>query len=181
MTHFFKAFKFCPVCGSDKFKINSKISKKCENCGFEYYKNPSIGAVPLIFDDKERLLVMRRAKNPGKGKLGFPGGFVDIGETVEQALIREAKEELNIDIEVCEYLFSIPSSYVYSIIDTNPLDIIFKCKIKNIDNMKLQESEISEAFFLKKNELIPEEFGLPGNKKAIEIIINNNIWEKINN
>lgn len=171
MTHPLQDFKFCPICGNNRFNPLTPFAKKCGNCGFEFYKNPSIGAVAVIINDKNEIMAVRRAKNPAKGMLGFPGGFVDIGETIEQAIIREAKEETNIDIEVCKYLFSISGSYIYQNIDAYPLDFVFECKIKNMDNIKPQESEVAEIMFLPRERLNPEDFGLPANKEAVKILL----------
>ena len=58
--------------------------------------------------------MVRRAKEPAKGTLDLPGGFVDMGETVEQGMIREIKEETGLDVEEIQYLFSSPNVYMYS-------------------------------------------------------------------
>ena len=77
-------FRYCPACGSKHFEIQDEKSKKCENCGFEYYLNPSAANVALIVNDKDELLVATRKKEPAKGTLDLPGGFADIGETAEE-------------------------------------------------------------------------------------------------
>lgn len=169
--HPLDVFRFCPKCGSSKFTINSPASKKCEVCGFEYFKNPSIGVAAIIFDDKGQLLAVRRSKEPAKGTLDLPGGFVNIKETIEEAVIREVKEETNIDIEVVEFLFDIPNNYVYSGINVYPLDFLVKCRITNMNDIKIDESENSELVFLKPEEINPQDFGLESIKKTIEILI----------
>ena len=58
---------------------------------------PSLTVDCVIFDD-ESVLLIRRLNEPHKGSFALPGGFVDIGETVEQAMLREAKEETGLDI-----------------------------------------------------------------------------------
>lgn len=166
-------FKFCPKCGSSKFAINSPASKKCEVCGFEYFKNPSIGVAAVVFDEQGRLMVTRRSKEPAIGTLDLPGGFVNIAETIEEAVIREVKEETNIDIEVVEYLFDIPNNYIYSGMNCNPLDFIIKCKIINMDNIQIDKSENSELLFIKQEDINPKSFGLESIRKAIEKIIFN--------
>ena len=171
MLHPLEAFKFCPRCGSDKFLEKNWNSKKCGACGFEYYKNQASAAVALIYDDEGRLMVTRRAKDPVKGTLDLPGGFVDLNETVEEAVIRELKEETNIDIEIVKYAFCIPNIYFYSGVEVNTLDFFFECKIKDMSNVKLQESEISELLFIGKDELNPDDFGLVSINKAITRLI----------
>jgi len=51
----------------------------------------------VVFDRKDRLLLIRRGHPPFKGKYALPGGFVDVGETVEAAALRELKEETGLD------------------------------------------------------------------------------------
>ena len=102
-------FKYCPVCGADNFTENDDKSKKCHKCGFRYYLNAVSAVAGFIVDDNNRLLLCRRAKEPLKGTLDLPGGFVDIGETAEDAIRREVKEELNLHTDSIRFLFSIPN------------------------------------------------------------------------
>ena len=60
MSHVLDKFKFCPVCGSPNFEINNIKSKKCTDCGFSYYLNPSSATVAFILNEKDELLVVRR-------------------------------------------------------------------------------------------------------------------------
>lgn len=158
---------YCPKCGSQNFPINSHCSRKCTDCGFEFFKNPSIGAAAFAFDDDGKLAVVRRTKNPAKGTLDLPGGFADIGETIEEAIKRELREETNMEVEVESYLFSIPNTYVYGGIDAYPLDFFFKCRIVDKSNIAVDVSENSELLFLAPEEINPEDFGLASVRKAI--------------
>ena len=62
-------------------------------CGFVYYFNSSAATAIFITNRVGELLVVRRAKEPAKGTFDLPGGFVDMYETAEEAIIREVKEE----------------------------------------------------------------------------------------
>ena len=64
------------------------------------YKYPALTADAVIRYKKNNLILIRRKNDPFKGKLALPGGFVDKGETPEQACIREAKEETNIEVKI---------------------------------------------------------------------------------
>ena len=86
MEHPLSQFKYCPKCGSIHFEINNEKSKRCADCGFVYYFNPSAATVALIMNEQNELLVCRRAKDPAKGTLDLPGGFIDMAETGEEVL-----------------------------------------------------------------------------------------------
>lgn len=62
------------------------------------YKNPSLTVDTIIFDESENIILIKRKNNPYKDHWALPGGFVEYGETVENAAIRETKEETSIDI-----------------------------------------------------------------------------------
>ena len=83
-------FKHCPVCGGS-LQPDSAKSMRCHDCGFEYFVNASAAYVALIYDERGRLLVVRRRCEPAKGTLDLPGGFADMGETVETGVARKAK------------------------------------------------------------------------------------------
>lgn len=97
MKHPLEKFKYCPVCGSKDFAINDFKSKKCGHCGFTYYFNSSASTVAFILNERDELLVCKRAQEPAKGTLDLTGGFVDLGETAEEAITREVKEETGLD------------------------------------------------------------------------------------
>ena len=67
--HPLELFKFCPKCGSSAFVENNEKSKRCDECGFVYYFNASSATVAFILNEKQELLVCRRAKEPAKGTL----------------------------------------------------------------------------------------------------------------
>ena len=62
MPHPLDKFTHCPVCGSPLFDDNDEKSRRCRQCGFEYYLNPSSAYVALIYDPQGRLLVLRRSE-----------------------------------------------------------------------------------------------------------------------
>jgi len=91
--------RFCPRCGHTP-RIDFPRSLQCDNCGYAAFYNPKpvAGAIPREPDG--RIWLLRRGFDPGAGLWTFPGGFVDLGESVEDAARREAREELDIDIEL---------------------------------------------------------------------------------
>lgn len=164
-------FKYCPKCASPNFVENNVKSKKCTDCGFVYYFNSCAATVALIVNDNQELLVSTRAHEPARGTLDLPGGFVDMYETGEEAIIREVKEETNLDISSLKYLFSIPNIYMYSGFEVHTLDMIYLCKVEDTVKMKA-EDDVAKLEFIKIAELDPNLFGLQSIKEVIKKIQN---------
>ena len=110
MEHPLSQFKYCPKCGSAHFEVHNEKSKQCADCGFVYYFNPSSATVALILNERDELLVCRRAKEPAKGTLDLPGGFIDMTETSEEGVAREVREETGMKVAKAEYL---PAQYLH--------------------------------------------------------------------
>lgn len=157
--HPLNKFKYCPICGSSHFEEQDEKSKRCNECGFEYYMNPSSANVALILNDKEELLVVRREKEPAKGTLDLPGGFADIGETSEQGVIREVKEETGLNVKKVRYLFSIPNKYRYSDFDIPTLDMFYLCQVDDFTSLKAMD-DASEVKWIAIKDIHPKQFGL---------------------
>jgi ADP-ribose pyrophosphatase YjhB (NUDIX family) len=147
---------------------NNFKSKTCEGCGFTYYFNSATSTAAFITDKDGRLLVARRAKEPAKGTLDLPGGFVDLYETAEEAVRREIQEETGLKIDNVRYLFSLPNIYVYSGMDMHTLDLFFECKKEDLSGFRAAD-DVAELYLLDKNEIQPELFGLDSIRQAIEI------------
>ncbi|MDO9154085.1 MAG: NUDIX domain-containing protein [Paludibacter sp.] len=169
--HFARLFSFCPVCGSSHFKINNQKSKRCDNCGFVMYTNAAAAVAVFILNNKDELLVCVRGKEPVKGTLDLPGGFVDEYETAEQTVVREIKEELNAEVIEAKYLFSLPNDYLYSGWTIETLDLFFAAKIKTDSEIKPAD-DVADCFFIPLKDLNPDLFGLKSIKKAISIYKN---------
>jgi 8-oxo-dGTP diphosphatase len=95
--------KFCPRCGctlEDRFlEAEQHIRKVCSGCSFIFYLNPKVvaGAVPR---QEDRVWLVRRSIEPSSGRWTFPGGYVDLGETIAEAAIRETHEETLLNIRL---------------------------------------------------------------------------------
>jgi len=134
-THPARVFKFCPRCGSHEFKVSGPRSFLCSNCHFELYINSAAAVAALIFNSEGKMLFTRRTFDPDKGKLDLPGGFVDPCESAEQAVNREIKEELGVEVLSAEYFCSFPNEYKYSGLSVFTTDLAFFTEIDRIDDI----------------------------------------------
>ena len=93
--------QFCSRCGGrmDTRPVAGKPRRFCPTCGFIHFTDPKVAAGVLVVADG-RVLLVRRAMAPQKGKWSLPAGFVDGGEDPQQAAIRETLEETNLQVEI---------------------------------------------------------------------------------
>ena len=131
----------------------------CENCGFEYFVNPSAATVAFILNSKGELLVERRKREPAKGTLDLPGGFADMDETAEQGVAREVLEETGLTVTNVQYLFSLPNKYRYSGIDIPTLDMFFRCEVTDVSTLRADD-DAAEVLWVPLQEIHTEQFGL---------------------
>ena len=98
------AYRFCPRCGGALerrvLKAGEPERPVCSRCGFVFYIDPKIAVGTIIESAGGRLVMVRRAIEPGYGKWVFPGGYVDRGEPLTAAAIREAREECGLDVRL---------------------------------------------------------------------------------
>ena len=109
--------RFCPRCGQPA-SVDFPRSISCPHCGYGAYYNPKpvAAAIPVTADGN--IILLRRGFDPGKDLWTFPGGFVDLGESVEDAARREAQEELEIAIALTDLVgvYSRPQDRVVLIV-----------------------------------------------------------------
>ena len=152
-------FGYCPVCGSSHFAQASPKSKRCGNCGFEYFMNPAAAVVAFITNGRGELLVERRKMEPAKGTLDLPGGFADVLETAEESVAREVMEETGLRVAEARYLFSLPNVYRYSGLVVQTLDMFFDCKVEDCSALKAGD-DAAECFWVALGDIHTEQFGL---------------------
>jgi 8-oxo-dGTP diphosphatase len=92
-------YKFCPQCGGVLEKRQLKAGEPqrlvCTRCGFIFYIDPKLATIALV-PLNQGLVMVRRGIDPGYGLWVIPGGFVDVGERVEETVARETLEETHL-------------------------------------------------------------------------------------
>lgn len=92
---------YCPQCGHllGEREAYGRLRPVCPNCGHVVFRNPKVAAGAIVARDGA-VLLNQRDIDPGLGKWGLPAGYVDLGEQVEVAAIREVKEETGLDVRL---------------------------------------------------------------------------------
>ena len=132
--------QFCPRC-SRPADVEFPRRIVCAHCGYEAYYNPKpvAGAIPV--DEAGRVILLRRGFDPGRGLWTFPGGFVDLGESVQDAARREADEELRISIEIEDLVG------VYSRGEDRVVLIVYRARALGVPRTTAEATEV-RAFAL---------------------------------
>jgi ADP-ribose pyrophosphatase YjhB (NUDIX family) len=116
--------RFCPRCGQPA-DVDYPRSISCPHCGYGAYYNPKPVAAAIPVTAAGEIVLLKRGFDPGKDLWTFPGGFVDLGESVEEAARREVREEIEVDVELTDVVG------VYSRSDDRVVLIVFAAKIQD--------------------------------------------------
>jgi len=143
-------FKLCPMCGSKNIENHGNRKWVCPDCAFDLYNNVASAVGVVIRDRYNNVLFEIRAKQPRKGYLALPGGFVDFEESAEEAVVRECREEIGVAVEGVKFLCTAPNTYEYKNIEYKTCDIFFTAELapqfETIDDfiksLKAEESEV---------------------------------------
>jgi NAD+ diphosphatase len=164
-------FRYCPKCGASALRIVGGKLLRCEACSFEFYLNAAAAVAGLIVDCQGRLLITVRAKEPGKGKWDLPGGFVDPGESAEEALRREVREEVGLEVTAMQYLGSYPNTYEYMGVRYATMDLGFVCQVGDISHAMARESDIEAVLFKSPGETDVGRFAFRSLARLVELYL----------
>lgn len=157
------AFRFCPVCGgaleSRLLRDGDPVRLVCVACGFIFYLDPKLAVGTIIRDDRNRIALVRRAIEPGYGKWVFPGGYVDRGEEVQLAAIREAREETGLDVRIDRLV------NIYSYAGRTPVIIVYAATM--VGGCLGCDDEGLEAEFFEPNAIPWDELAFRSTQEAL--------------
>jgi len=126
--------RHCPRCGAEGLDWPSRKQIRCRACGFHFFLNVA-SAVVAILRCEGKLLLSVRGIEPGKGMLDLPGGFLEPGESGEEAVRRELMEELGLDVTGPRYLFSFPNRYFHGDVWYDVLDLFFLVDLSEVPQL----------------------------------------------
>jgi len=160
-------YKLCPNC-QNKLTLTGNLAE-CTNCHFTHYLNPA-PTVTVVVEDREKILIVKRAIDPQKGMWDLPGGFINLDETIEAAVIRETKEETNLDVEIVKYLGSAPDIYGQTGLPT--LNCLYQVRV--VGGQAKPQDDVAAVEWRTIDDL-PKKFAFENCKIAIER------YKKLNN
>ena len=166
------AKRFCYYCGekltNKSFQGNNH--RYCQTCDRIHYENPFPAVAALLPNQDGQLLLVKRAVEPAKGTWCLPGGFIEIDESIEEAVLRELKEETGIEGEIGKLVdFFSQRSPLYGAL------LIFGYRVTMLGGALQAGDDAQEArffdlddlppiAFLSHQRLIDKEFGSSQNK-----------------
>ncbi|WP_395715784.1 NUDIX domain-containing protein [Prosthecobacter sp.] len=162
-------FKFCSDCGANDWIIRSDREFVCAGCGFRHFITPIPAAVALILDAQDRILIIRRAHEPGLGKLGLPGGVIEPGETGEMAAARETREETGLDLPASAYTYvcTLNNRYLFQGFVWPTLDLFYVARVPDFGDLNPDPAEVMETLICPLDEVPLADFAFESNAEAV--------------
>jgi ADP-ribose pyrophosphatase YjhB (NUDIX family) len=163
-------FKHCPRCAAQRTSESDAVRFVCEGCGFVYYYNVAVSSSVIIVAKDGHALFIRRARNPGMGKLALPGGFIDRGETAENAAMREVHEEAGVQLQSVEFLASFPNLYTYRDVEYPVVDLFFTAQVDSRQASPLDD--VTEIVWAPPYPLPDQDLAFPSHALALHCLAN---------
>lgn len=148
---------FCRRCSSSLTLIQGHVYS-CPN-GHTIFKNASPASCLWIVNNKDKVLIVERAINPGKGKLDAPGGFNDGAETFEAGIARELEEEVGLSTEnytTPQFLLSQLDQYDYQGEKVDVLGVVFWAQLIG-DPIITPKDDVAKAYFMDIDNINPDD------------------------
>ena len=165
---------FCPRCGG---KLAHKAWEGrhrlyCEACAGAIYENPVPATCLVVVDNRDRIALVKRSVAPKKGHWCLPGGFMELGESPEEAGLRELAEETGLDGKIDRLLgvMSTPNAQYHTV-------LMIAYRVRNFTGSLVPGDDASEAAwfshlhlpeiaFTSHSHFISVHFGLTGHAKS---------------
>jgi mutator protein MutT len=160
-------FTHCPFCGASAFEWDGIKAHNCVACGKRLYTNSAAAVAAIIENEAGEILFVRRRFDPAKGTLDLPGGFVDLDETAEHAIVREVKEELGLDVAHLQFWKTFANRYLYGGLLYFTTDLIYVCRVVDFSNMRAAD-DAESCLFIPQNKIAIDQIGLMSIKKVVQ-------------
>ena len=143
-----RSFRFCPWCGGP---LGAPVGERqdCASCGEPSYLNPKPTASAILLDERGRVLLGRRGIEPALGLWDTPGGFTAPGESLEECVRRELREEAGVEIEVGRLVVTVPDEYGNT--GEMTVNAFYECRIVSGDPQP--DDDVAELRWFEPDEL----------------------------
>ena len=173
-------YRYCPYCGTklDRRFVFGATRPVCPNCGFVYFQDPKVAVIGLVTAGRNVMLV-RRGVEPAKGQWALPGGYMDAGEMPDEALAREIKEEVGLELEAGRLLG------IFSLAKTSRIAggivIAYELKVDESPLPALQHNDDVDAAEWFSVDEIPEQVAFESSQALLAAWIEDNSTHHNNN
>lgn len=148
-SHFMQTHRYCGRCGHKMHPVGWELAQQCKKCKHRAY--PRLSPCVIVAIEKDQQLLLARNKRSTGNWYSLIAGFVEPGETLEQAVKREVKEETNLEVDNIDYLQSQAWPFPHNLM------VGFRAQYAG-GTLKIDQNELSEANWFDKNQL-PETSG----------------------
>lgn len=154
MSEPIEVFKFHPITGNplQKKGVNYLLDEKSDK---KFFIDPKPTAHAILITPEEKIVFVIRGRDPYQGKLNLPAGFLNIKETFEEAIKREVKEEIGVQIDNIKYHGSFVNRYLFEGVNNYIIDVGFVAEINSEQVDKIKPSDDAIGFELYKLSDIP--------------------------
>ena len=161
-------FRHCPRCAARLPPRAHPAAIECAACSFLLFFNPASAVGAFLENAAGEVLFLKRARQPGLGRLGLPGGFIDAGETAEAALRRELREEIGLETLTARFLCSQPNDYEYRGVQYAVLDLFFVVHSPD-PAAAIDPEEVSELVWRRPAGVLAEEIAFASVRAALAV------------
>lgn len=165
-------YRHCSRCGGSDLPAAGPREFVCCGCGYRHFITPFPAAVALVSDGAGRLLVCRRAHEPGLGRWSLPGGVIEPGETGEQAAAREVSEETGLALAptAYRYLAALPNDYCFQDYLWPTLDLFYTVRVEGAPLTQPDPAEVAEIAWMLPEQALTLDFAFESNRRAVELL-----------
>ncbi|HYF37743.1 MAG TPA: NUDIX domain-containing protein [Prosthecobacter sp.] len=165
-------FRHCSRCGCGGMTAIGSREVVCDACGYRHFLTPIPAACALVLDRHDRLLIARRAHEPGLGKWGIPGGVIEPWESAEAAASRELLEEVGVELPSAAftYLVSLNNRYLFQDFVWPTLDLCFVARVDGDVEVHPDPAEVLETRWCPLHAVPLDDFAFQSSIDAVRLL-----------
>ncbi len=174
MTFAWEQYCHCPRCGAEYEAEDLHVpttSFRCRSCGYEFFQNSS-PACTAVVPSKSRpreIILLTRTAAPGAGQLALPGGFLQFHEPPFEAVTREVREEIHVEVDVARLLDTYLVDYSFRGAMISVVEIVFLCRPLDVDVSTIFTEEAASVRYFDVGEILksPLLLAFPEQRQAL--------------